>query len=964
MSKSGESMRAAWLLSVCTTLFMASSYSSLAAATLEDNFLQPSTAARPWVRWWWPGAAVEDDELRREIDLLDQAGFAGGEIQPFNPGLTNLTPAQRTAVDQYALPPFFAHMKTVTEAAAARGMQIDYTFGSAWPSGGGFAITPELALVELTMSRTSIAGGTKTPIKLTLPPRSRKLGALSPLDARNKDARAAGWQKRFDQQQKLVAVIAIKGSDPVFKPAAAGGFKLFPWSDVTTPGQLQGNSLILTDKLRDDGTLDWQPPPGQWQILVFKQYAANMGVLAGAGEGPQLILDHFRKDAFSAHARRVGDPLMTELGTAHRGLRATFIDSLELMQDLYWSDDFLAQFKARRGYDLTPYLPLIVQPGWMEPWNEHYSPPYYEQDDIGARIRADYRLTVSDLLIDNFVAPFANWNRDHGTLTRFQAHGAPLDTLKAYGMADIPETEDLAGHDPHFMRLARSAADLYGRRLVSAESLCWSGMPFSVTPNAMRQRADLIFASGVNQLVIHGFPYAFQRETWPGWHPFAPGAFGSGFSSFIAETNPIWPAVPRLTAYIARTQAVLQSGRNVVPLALFLGETGYAPQEGQGAPANQLNNLLLVGGYDYDFINADALATAHVDNGRLITAGGAVLSALVLPTNEAIRADTAERMAGFARDGLPILFVDAAPTREQGFLNRIERDVRVKAAVNNILTAGGKIVSQATLVDTLRDAHITANLRFINEARNTVFVEKDVDGRAVYFLHNNGDAAVDASFVTTAIGVVQRWDALAGNIVAQPSTAVAGGTQVTLPLAAGESALLVFDPTAKPVYPKPSAVLEEISLPTSGWQLHASGHGVGGRSIDITVAAAALADWRNIAGLEDLAGTAVYTHKFNVTRSWLKRGKQVLLDLGDVYDIATVNINGQTLPVLIGKPYRVDITSTLKTGSNSLSITVANTPNNALINPKLPGYKDMKPVPAGLLGPITLRIVDTAVAAR
>jgi hypothetical protein len=74
---------------------------SAAAASepLRDNFLHPPISARPWVRWWWPGGAVEDGELRREVDLLEASGFAGAEIQAFNPGITHLTEQERATIN-------------------------------------------------------------------------------------------------------------------------------------------------------------------------------------------------------------------------------------------------------------------------------------------------------------------------------------------------------------------------------------------------------------------------------------------------------------------------------------------------------------------------------------------------------------------------------------------------------------------------------------------------------------------------------------------------------------------------------------------------------------------------------------------------------------------------------------------------------------------------------------------------
>lgn len=575
--------------------------------------------------------------------------------------------------------------------------------------------------------------------------------------------------------------------------------------------------------------------------------------------------------------------------------------------------------------------------------------------DIGDRVRADYQQTVSDLLIERFVSPFVQWNHAHGLRARFQAHGGPLDQLKAYGLADIPETEDLYEFgDAHFLRLARSAADIYGHPLTSAESLVWKDRPYSVTPDEMRRRADLLFASGVNELVVHGFPYALHRDTWPGWHAFEPSGFQMGFSSMLAETNPIWMAVPTLAAYFGRTQSVLQAGRNVVPVALYLGEIGYFKGiEDGGAGRYEVNKALLSGGYDYDRINDDGLAAARTEGHKLLTTGGAEFSALIVPPLDALRVETAERIAALAKQGLPVFFVEAPPSREKGYFEYADRDRRVRAAVADAVEHGGRVVPLATLAEGVRQGGIPANLRFTGDGKDLLFVQREVAGRAVYFLHNRAEQARDASFDTTVSGVPERWNAFDASTATQPSAPVAGGTHVQLELASGESALLVFRPGT--VFRLDRAATRELSLPNTGWGLHATGHGVGGRTIDFTNPSAALGDWREVTELTDLAGTGVYTRTITVERAWLKKGAHVTLDLGEVHDVARAVVNGRAFTPVFGR-YAVDVTRALHTGANALSIEVADTPNNALIDPKRVGFKSLKPVPAGLVGPVTLRI--------
>ena len=98
----------------------------LAAQSLEARFAAPPQTDRPWVRWWWPGGAVDTEELDREIGLLDKSGFAGAEIQAFTPNFITLEPGQRAAVGATAL------MRTPCSAASRAAQRVN-------------AITPALA---------------------------------------------------------------------------------------------------------------------------------------------------------------------------------------------------------------------------------------------------------------------------------------------------------------------------------------------------------------------------------------------------------------------------------------------------------------------------------------------------------------------------------------------------------------------------------------------------------------------------------------------------------------------------------------------------------------------------------------------------------------------------------------------------------------------------------------------------
>ena len=48
---------------------------------LYKTFANPDARHRPYVRWWWNGARVNEQEILRELDVMHKAGIGGGEIK-------------------------------------------------------------------------------------------------------------------------------------------------------------------------------------------------------------------------------------------------------------------------------------------------------------------------------------------------------------------------------------------------------------------------------------------------------------------------------------------------------------------------------------------------------------------------------------------------------------------------------------------------------------------------------------------------------------------------------------------------------------------------------------------------------------------------------------------------------------------------------------------------------------------
>ena len=573
------------------------------------------------VRWWWPGGDVTPHELRREIRVLDETGFGGAEIQAFRIGLKAMPPEIAARVNDYPTASFYHKVRAAVEEAQDRGMFVDLTLGSGWPFGGGEAITPELASIELRFTHKSISGPSHFRERIALPaPRQTASMNLARMSGSLSTELPRGWRERLQARTRIVAVLAMSGTEPVVE-MREGGLSPDQRPVVHTPGHLDPGSVkVLTANVKSDGSFDWDVPSGQWQLFVFFQQPVETRVIGGVGAGPQLVMDHMNRAALEAHLKRISEAANPEIGSFYgKTVRAGFCDSLEVESEIYWTDNFLQEFRKRRGYDLTPSLPFIGTPGRGDIYPPYRSAPWF--DGPGAeRIRRDYWQTVSDLWIDNFFAPLVDWLHAHGLIARVQAHGAPVDLLKAYGMADIPETEQLyADGKMEFLKAASSAAHIYGRRVVSAESFGHFGMAYRSTVESLQRDANRLISAGVNQIVYHGFPYVYLDRPEPGWYPFAePAPFSDHFNDHNAK---IWPAIPPLNAYISRLQLIARRSTPAARYAVYLPNLDYG---GWGSGPVRAS-------IDYDYVDDDALAKAKVQQDKLVMPTGAAYEALVLP---------------------------------------------------------------------------------------------------------------------------------------------------------------------------------------------------------------------------------------------------------------------------------------------------------------------------------------------
>ena len=568
------------------------------------EFKNPPKGARPLVRWWWTGLDIEKEELIKEVQELDEAGFLGAEIQSFMFGspkdLDKKDKERATRSHRFMTPYYYEMVQIVLEEASKRDMFIDVTVSSSWPA-GGVHISKENSMKVLLIGQKVIKGPLQYSGDVPIFEDPLKLG----LDS----------VEHFKEDMKLEAVIAAK---------IIGEPGLIKYKDVVTTYIDKNSTIDLTDNVDNNGILNCNVPEGNWQIFAF--YSGPSGArpfsdCRSSSDEQSLILDHLSPKHITKHLDlHLGEGKKYFKNHFGKTLRAFFTDSLELNSDWLWTDNFLDHFKKRRGYELRPFLPVCFVPNrdnkQLQKIFGGETPAFDFKGDIGNRIRFDLELTISDLFTEEFVQAMTDWANKHRLKNRIQTYGIRADTLKAYGLAHIPETEQLyAGGVIDFLKLAGSAGLIYEKPIISAESMVWNQRDYMTTPLKWKVAADRLFVSGINQIIYHGFPYQNPIFPYPGYcgfsTPYLPRTIN--YSSNFSRMNPFWEFFPLINSYITRCQFVLQHGKTVANVAIFYPLFNYCD--------SVLKTEELVGGYldEYDAPLANGALDAHIKKKENLT---------------------------------------------------------------------------------------------------------------------------------------------------------------------------------------------------------------------------------------------------------------------------------------------------------------------------------------------------------
>ncbi|MEI9988444.1 MAG: glycosyl hydrolase [Rhizomicrobium sp.] len=715
--------------------------------------------------------------------------------------------------------------------------------------------------------------------------------------------------------------------------------------------------VVLTDRMKPDGTLDWTPPPGRWTVLRMGYSLLGTENHPAPAEATGLEVDKLNREHVQAYMQGYFDLYKQVTGPGlfgSHGVTALTVDSTEVgMQN--WTETILADFKALRGYDATPWLPVLTGVVIQSP-------------EASDKFLWDYRRTINQLVAKNHYGEIATLAKAQGLANYTEAledhrptfgddmemrqyASVPMAAMWTYGKRRESFPTYVAD-----IRGAASVSHIYGQNLVAAESLTSAVQPWAYAPRQLKPIADLEFALGVNRIVVHTSVHQ-PVDRPPGLSLFVFGQFFNRLESWADYAQP-W------VTYLSRCSYLLQQGHYAADIAYFYGEeapiTGLFGEKDIGVPA----------GYGFDFVNSSVLLDqTSVDGHELATRSGMHYRVLYLGgSSRYMTLPVLKRIRDLVSQG--VVLVGDGPL---GSPSLSDDPAQMKAVADDLFGGTpdhaygkGRVMSGMPLDAALAALNVAPDFQYSKPEADAELLEihRKLDRGDLYFVTNRLDRAEHVTATFRVAGFAPEfWNAVTGKVTPAPYRIVDGRTEIPLSLGGYGSTFVVFrHPTAVRARPDFALAQTDIADLAGPWSIAFQPD----RGAPATITQAALGSWSDSTdpGVRYFSGTAVYAKHFTLPAN--AKGRMTL-DLGDLHEVAEVSLNGHLLGILWNPPFTLDITGAARGGENVLQVKIANLWVNRLIGDMQPGvtkkytfttiptYEPDAPLrSSGLLGPVRI----------
>jgi hypothetical protein len=969
-------------ISVVLLLFVsACQFTGQDTDTLEQlrvSFIKPPNEAKVRAYWWWLNSMASKKSITRDLEQMHDKGYGGAVIFDASSSgywLVNKTPAG-PVFGSDAWHELLAHC---VKEADRLGLELSLSISSGWNLGGP-DVKPEQAMKKLVYTDTVVTGPVY--FKGTLPqPAFKHFYQDITIQAIRKDesySQILHWpQKSFNE------TLGWKGIYPLY---------ILREIKADMPGEttIQADSIIILSDHYQDTMLTWQVPAGAWLILRYGMSGTGVTTSTNSDGAGGLSLDHLNKAVLKIYFDEVVVPLIKIAQAAGTSLKYLYSDSWE-MGNANWTQGFEHFFKEKRGYDLTPYLPVLTN-------------RVVANREISNRFLHDYRKTVSDAIVENHYSYFKELAAQYGLKIHPESggpHSAPIDAIKALSVNDFPMGEFWARSNTHriadaerlSVKQGASVAHVYGRKWMAAEGPTSIGPHWERAPKDLKSVIDRVFCSGVNRIVWHTFTSSPEEFGQPGHEYFA--------GTHLNPNVTWWQEAAPFITYINRCSYLLSRGLFVADVLIYYGDDTpnfvFLKEEVGGLPF----------GYDWDKCDAQAILTRiSADKQTIVLPDGMHYRLLVLPEQTAINLEVFQKVEQLVKSG--IIVCGPKPDCANGLSGYPESDRKVKEIAERMWGSDetetdrqygkGRVLRGVSLGEALQRLSIEPDFSFRSPDTSILlnYIHRRTTHEEIYYIVNpyaykdhystayqyRTDIPDNYQMISVSFRVSgmqpEVWNPVSGEMYqVEQFRDEKGRISFELTLEPEGGVFVVFRDKEQikleksltnynMVYNNKPLHIQTIDGP---WKLRFND----GFGAPDSLIIPGLQSWTSFKeqNIKYYSGHVIYEKRVSIDKENLA-GNTIYLDLGNVFELADVSINGNNVGVIWKAPFRLDVTDALKTGENTLVIKIVNLWCNRLIlDGKLPENERLTRTnvikfeqdgdtylrKSGLLGPVHLLVL-------
>ncbi len=922
---------------------------------LQQGFITPPDSVRPGVYWYFMDGNISRKGMTDDLEAMKKAGIGSVIFLEVNVGIPR-GPVTFLSDEWQDL------FKHAVKEAERLGISLILGSGPGWAGSGGPWVEPAQSMRHLVSSDTLVKGPFRFKGVLAIPkPKTPYFGYGALTDS---------LRKRWENYYRDVTVLAFptpRNSGRIPDVDEKALYYRAPYSSVkgvksflpapliypeTRPGTFipKDSVLDISSFLQKDGALTWTVPPGSWTIKRLG--LRNNGAVTRPAPQPGLGFECDKMDtaSFNSHFETFMGRLLQKVGKrdpkSAGGWNMIHIDSWE-MGAQNWTDNFRTEFQKRRHYDLLPYLPT-------------YSGAIVGSREISERFLWDIRKTAQELVVENHAEHFKTLGRRSGMRLSIEPYDMnPAADLELGAVADVPMCEFWSknyGFNTSFSCIeATSIAHVQGKPVVQAEAFtAQNSEGWKLYPGALKNQGDWAFATGINKFFYHTFAHQPLSEK------LKPGMTMGPYGVHWDRNQTWWNMSKAYHTYIARCSYLLQQGKNVADI-LYLTPEG-APHVFRPPTSALVGNDTLPDrrGYNFDGCSPGMLMSkATVKDHQICFPDGGTYKLLVLPLIETMTPELMGKIESLVKAGAQVLGIP--PKKSPSLVNYPACDKVVSSTALKMwknFTPPNKIEAvrygSGTIfwgnnfgeVDSTRPyptydiaAAILKQLKISEDFSSdgpVRYAHRTLDGLEIYFVANRSDKPIEANcrFRVNG-GSSELWNPLTGEIQKLNGFSHDDGTvSIHIRFDSHQSYFVVFNAKKQSVPPEKSVLnnfpdrIYSLTLDGS-WDLSFDPEWGGPKKITF----AQLEDWsqRPEEGIKYYSGTASYRMTFSLSNDFLSSSNPKYIDLGQVYNLAQVSLNGTDLGTLWTAPWCLDISKAVKAGENKLEIKVVNLWPNRLI---------------------------------